>query len=80
MNPWLRVEVDEVSASVASDMQAWGLRSYDAIHARTALFVGVDALITSDSDFARVPASELQLIAPSSMLAAMRATRGGRSR
>ncbi len=51
----LVVEVHEVAGRVEAYMSAHALASYDAVHAATAELYGADAVVTADTDFARVP-------------------------
>jgi predicted nucleic acid-binding protein len=49
---WERVEVREVADAVPDLMRAYGLQSYDAVHAATLLTSGVTDMITRDAGFA----------------------------
>jgi predicted nucleic acid-binding protein len=71
------VDLAEVRASVP-EMMGHGLTAYDAIHAATATYADVRALVTLDYHFALVPARELQLWVPSSRLRPCRERRRGR--
>jgi predicted nucleic acid-binding protein len=46
------VEVDEVADAVPDLMRAYGLQSYDAVHAATLLASGVTDMVTRDAGFA----------------------------
>ncbi len=52
---YLRVEIHEVADQAPALMTAHGLGSYDAVHAATADHLGLDAIVTLDSGFARLP-------------------------
>jgi len=49
---WDCVELDEVSDAVPDLMRAYGLQSYDAVHAATLLTSGVTDMVTRDAGFA----------------------------
>ena len=49
---WERVEVKEVADAVPDLMRAYGLQSYDAVHAATLLTSGVTDMVTRDAGFA----------------------------
>jgi predicted nucleic acid-binding protein len=49
---WERVEVKEVADAVPDLMRAYGLQSYDAVHAATLLASGVTDMVTRDAGFA----------------------------
>ncbi len=78
----LLTPLDHVSVSVASVVDAavdimsgYGLASYDAVHAASAITAGADAIVTTDTDFARLPASVLAIYTDRSRLASCRAKR-----
>ncbi len=48
---WERVEVREVAEAVPDLMRAYGLQSYDAVHAATLLASGVTDMVTRDAGF-----------------------------
>ena len=56
-----RVELHEVADEVAPLVQRYGLQSYDAVHAATALAAGVPDFVTRDGGFAKLPPSIAQL-------------------
>lgn len=58
---WTCIEVDEVVGDVPRLMTRYGLASYDAIHAATALYASVSDLVTLDVGFASLPATVLTL-------------------
>jgi predicted nucleic acid-binding protein len=49
---WQCVELDEVADAVPDLMHAYGLQSYDAVHAATLLASGVTDLVSRDAGFA----------------------------
>lgn len=49
---WERVEIEEVADAVPDLMRAYGLQSYDAVHAATLLRSGVTDMVTRDAGFA----------------------------
>ena len=71
------VELDEVVDDVPRLMATYGLSSYDAVHAATAVRLGVRSLITIDTGFAAVPASELELYVASRQVSRCRSLRAG---
>jgi predicted nucleic acid-binding protein len=71
------IDLFEVQGGVPR-LMGHGLTSYDAIHAATAVYADVSALITLDYHFALVPERELQLWVPSSRLRPCRERRRGR--
>lgn len=73
--PHVRIEVHEVASEVPALMRAYGLKSYDAVHAASALFAGVGTIVTLDVDFARLPVSTVTVITNSGRLAACRQRR-----
>lgn len=58
---WARVELHEVSDGVSSLMRTYGLSSYDAVHAATAIAAGVRDLATLDTGFAAIPSRTLSI-------------------
>lgn len=52
MLDWQCVELDEVVDAVPDLMRAYGLQSYDAVHAATLLASGVTDMVTRDAGFA----------------------------
>jgi predicted nucleic acid-binding protein len=49
---WQCIELDEVADAVPDLMRAYGLQSYDAVHAATLLASGVTDMVTRDAGFA----------------------------
>jgi predicted nucleic acid-binding protein len=71
----LLVEVDEVAGRVEPMMSDYGLASYDAVHAATAELYGTEAVVTADTDFARVPESVFTVLIDSAHVAQCRQVR-----
>jgi predicted nucleic acid-binding protein len=70
------VDLGEVVAWVPQ-MMACGVSSYDAVHAATAVYLGVRPLVTLDYHFSLVPEARLELLVPRNRV---RACRDRRSR
>jgi predicted nucleic acid-binding protein len=58
---YVRIELEEVSAGVAALMRRYGLGSYDAVHAATAVHAQVTTMLTVDTGFALMPQSTLAI-------------------
>lgn len=71
---WARAEVDDVVDEIPALMRR-GLASYDAVHAATALKLGVAHLVTTDSGFGLVRQTDLTVVTEHSLLAACRRRR-----
>lgn len=56
-------------------MREYGLASYDAAHAASAITAGAEAIVTIDTGFAFLPASLLTIYTDRSRLASCRAER-----
>lgn len=56
-------------------MTSYGLASYDAVHAATAVAVGAEAIVAIDTGYALLPASVISIYTDRSRLAACRAKR-----
>ncbi len=54
---YVRVGLEEVERAVPRLMSTFGLKSYDAVHAATAMYIDVEAIVALDSDFAALPSS-----------------------
>lgn len=67
--------VAEVMGLVPELMQRYGLNSYDAIHAATAIKAGVSTVLATDAEFANVPAARFALITDNSRLVGCRRRR-----
>ena len=55
----LTVPIGIVTTDATELMLAYGLASYDAVHAATAIAAGADSIATTDTSFALLPASML---------------------
>lgn len=53
-------------------MTAYGLASYDALHAASAVAAGAQAIVTTDTGFAHLPSSLLTIYTDHSRLASCR--------
>lgn len=78
----LLTSVDHIPVPVgrAADMAAtmmidYGLASYDSVHAASAIMAGADAIVTTDTGFALIPASMLTIYTDHSRLAACHSKR-----
>jgi predicted nucleic acid-binding protein len=56
-------------------MTDYGLASYDAVHAASAIAAGAEAIVTTDTGFARLPSSLLVMYTDRSRVASSRAKR-----
>jgi predicted nucleic acid-binding protein len=74
--------VDVALGSIAEDvpvlMAEFGLASYDAVHAASAIAAGAEAIATTDTGFAALPASLLAIYTDRSRLTACRGLRPAR--
>lgn len=61
-NRWRRIELGDVADDIHDVMFATGLSSYDAVHAASAIAADCDAIATLDSDFGRLPATQVPTI------------------
>lgn len=77
--PSLCVELDEVVTAVPDAMHSWGLGSYDAVHATTAIYAGA-AMVTLDAGFGVIPEAKLELFVDASRVSSCRRRRGGKGR
>jgi predicted nucleic acid-binding protein len=73
--PQISVPLDQVADSAVHIMAKYGLASYDAIHAATAIAAGADTMVTLDTGFGLMPASLLTLYTDHSRLATCRKNR-----
>lgn len=69
------VPVGRMASSAATLMTGYGLASYDAVHAATAIAAGAEAIVTVDSGFALLPQSMLAIYTDRTRLAFCRAKR-----
>lgn len=73
---FVRIELHEVVDSVPALMRAYGLQSYDAVHAASALYAGVGTMVTLDAHFAVLPAADITIITSSGRVPVFRQRRG----
>ena len=64
-----------VADTAATLMTDYGLASYDAVHAASAIAAQAEAIATTDTAFALLPASLLRIYTDRSRLASCRAKR-----
>jgi predicted nucleic acid-binding protein len=74
---YVTVDLGEVLDQVPEYMVQYGLSSYDAVHAATAKYVGVKAILTRDVGFANLP-EDVALYVDRSRVESCREIRGGR--
>lgn len=70
-----RVPVGQVAADAVILMADYGLASYEAVHAASAVAVGAEAIITTDTGFALLPSKLLAIYTDRSRVAACRRNR-----
>lgn len=71
----ISVPLGDITAAATTFMTDYGIASYDAAHAATAIAVGADAIVTLDTGFALLPASLLSVYTDRSRLASCRGKR-----
>ncbi len=69
------VPVGQVAADAVILMADYGLASYEAVHAASAVAVGAEAIITTDTGFALLPSKLLAIYTDRSRVAACRRNR-----
>jgi predicted nucleic acid-binding protein len=69
------IPIGQITHAAAALMTDWGLASYDAVHAASAIAAGAQAIATTDTGFALLPASLLMIQTDRSRLASCRAKR-----
>jgi predicted nucleic acid-binding protein len=69
------VPLSDTASSARGLMTGYGLASYDAIHAASAVAAGPEAIVTLDTGFALLPASLLTIYTDRSRLASCRTKR-----
>ena len=69
------VPVGRIADAAATLMTDYGLASYDAVHAASAIAAGAEAIVTTDTGFARLPSSLLAMYTDRSRVASSRAKR-----
>lgn len=72
----LSVPVARAGSAARSLMTDYGLASYDAVHAASAIAAGAGAIVTLDTGFALLPTSLLSIYTDRSRLASCRSKRG----
>lgn len=72
---WRCVEVEDVADAVPDLMRAYGLQSYDAVHAATLLASGVTDLVSRDAGFAVLLPEDATVHTTTSRLSRTRARR-----
>jgi predicted nucleic acid-binding protein len=72
----LPIPIRRVMADARTLMTDYGIASYDAIHAASAIATGAKAMVTLDTGFALLPATELTVYTDRSRLASCRKKRG----
>jgi predicted nucleic acid-binding protein len=71
---WVAIELSDVHRWLPQ-MMAYGLTSFDAVHAATSRYSGVRPLVTLDYHFSFVPERRLELYVPSNRVQACRRRR-----
>ena len=69
------IPVRRVTADARALMSYYGLASYDAVHAASAIAAGARAIVTLDTGFALLPASQLAIYTDRSRVASCRKKR-----
>lgn len=69
------VPVGRIAGAAATLMAEYGLASYDAVHAASAIAAGAGVIVTTDTGFARLPSSLLAMYTDRSRIASSRAKR-----
>lgn len=73
--PHISVPLGRIAAASTMLMADHGLASYDAVHAASAIAVGAEAIVTTDTGFALLPASLLAIYTDRSRVASCRIKR-----
>jgi predicted nucleic acid-binding protein len=69
------VPLGDITTVATTFMTDYGLASYDAAHAASTIVAGADAIVTTDTGFAHLPASLLTVYTDGSRLASCRKKR-----
>jgi predicted nucleic acid-binding protein len=69
------VPVGDAASAARNLMTGYGLASYDAVHAASAVAAGADAIVTIDTGFALLPPSLLRVYTDRSRIASCRGKR-----
>jgi predicted nucleic acid-binding protein len=73
--PHISVRPGQVADSAPEIMTKYGLASYDAIHAASAIAAGAETMVTTDTGFALMPASLLSVYTDQNRVASCRKKR-----
>jgi predicted nucleic acid-binding protein len=73
--PHISVRIGQVTDYAPEIMTKYGLASYDAIHAASAIAAGADTMVTTDTGFGFMPASLLTVYTDRSRLVRCRENR-----
>lgn len=73
--PHISIPLGDTASIAPTFMADYGIASYDAAHAATALTAGAEALITLDTGFALLPSAQLTVYTDRSRLASCRQKR-----
>jgi predicted nucleic acid-binding protein len=69
------IPLGDITATAITFMTDYGMASYDAAHAATALSAGAETIVTLDTGFALLPSTQLTMYTDRSRLASCRAKR-----
>ncbi|MHB8658545.1 MAG: type II toxin-antitoxin system VapC family toxin [Solirubrobacteraceae bacterium] len=73
--PHISIPLGDVAEQAAELMVDYGLASYDAVHAATAIAAGAEAIVTIDTGFALLPSRMLAIYTDRSRVPSCRAKR-----
>jgi len=71
----ISIPLGDITTAATTFMREYGLASYDAAHAASAIAAGAEAIVTVDTGFALLPASLLTIYTDRSRLASCRTKR-----
>ncbi len=71
------IQLERVVDMATTLMSEYGLASYDAVHAASAIAAGADAIATTDTGFALLPSALLSIYTDRSRIASCRNKRPG---
>ncbi|MGH2878439.1 MAG: hypothetical protein ACRDK4_02375 [Solirubrobacteraceae bacterium] len=71
----ISIPLGDISTVATAFMTDYGIASYDAAHAASALAAGAEAIVTIDTGFALLPSSLLMVYTDRSRLASCRSKR-----
>jgi predicted nucleic acid-binding protein len=69
------IPLGDITATAITFMADYGVASYDAAHAATAISAGAETIVTLDTGFALLPSTQLTMYTDRSRLASCRAKR-----